>query len=221
MNYRSIPRISNSDLTEFKNHIFGYNKKKPVAAFAFGTALHELILEPHKVSELPGNIDLALVQKLALNAKNDKYLRWIVPFSRKEIIKLWEDPATGLALKSKLDIVHKGRIVVDIKSTSCKSLADFLKSSENYDYDRQAAFYLDAIGAKQFLFVAVQKVAPFHIWIVQYYEGGTFIAAGRKKYKTLLREWKRRIDSGQQFKPSTWCQNPENQEGIVNSITGL
>ena len=203
-NYRSLPRISNSDLTEFKNFIFGDTQAKPLKAFAFGTALHELVLEPATIVEVPDSVDLTLIQRLARIARNDKFLKWALRFSKKETVRLWQDPVTGLELKSKLDIIHKNRIVVDIKSTSCKSLAEFLKTCEQYDYDRQAAFYLDSIGARKFVFVAVQKVSPYHVWTIEHHSAGQFVETGRKKYKALLREWKRRADTGQPFTPSTW-----------------
>ena len=204
MNYRSIPRISNSDLTEFKDFIFGEVREKPVKAFAFGSALHELILEPQTILDLPDNVDLSLVQMLARVARNDRFLSWALRFSKKETVQLWSDPATGLALKSKLDIVHKARLVVDIKSTSCRSFADFMASCNRYDYDRQAAFYLDAIGGTRFAFVAVQKVKPYNVWTVEHHTAGSFIESGRKKYRKLLREWKNHELTGQPFTPSTW-----------------
>ncbi|GAA4461880.1 hypothetical protein GCM10023189_37890 [Nibrella saemangeumensis] len=209
MDYRSIPRISNSDLTEFKNVVFGYQAPKPVAAFAFGRALHELILEPHQLHDLPADVDFSLLQMLATTARKDRFLSWALRFSRKESVQIWEDPATGLPLKSKLDVVHKNRLIVDIKSTSCKSFADFQKSCERYDYDRQAAFYLDSIGAKKFVFVAVQKVMPHNVWVIEHHTQGQFAENGRKKYRALLREWKRRAELGSSFIPLAWTVEPE------------
>lgn len=204
MDYRSLPRISNSDLTEFKHFIFGEVQYKPVNAFAFGSALHELILEPHTICNIP-DVDLALVQHLASAARNNRFLSWMLQFSKKEVVVLWTDEATGLELKSKIDINHKGTIVADVKSTSCKSLADFLRSAEKYDYDRQAAFYLDAVGGKKFVFIVVQKKIPYNIWVIEYHTDSEFIRSGRKKYKALLREWLRRDVRGESFTPSSWA----------------
>ncbi len=212
MDYRSLPRISNSDLTEFRNHLFGYKPYKPVKAMQFGSALHELILErsgqqTETVADIADTSDRRLLHSLANQVHRDKFCRWALRFSRKEAVQLWHDPATGLALKSKLDIVYKNRLIVDIKSTSQKTYSDFLRSLRTYDYDRQAAFYLDSVGASRFLFVGVQKVKPYNIWIVEPSRG--FIEAGRKKYRALLREWKRRELAGQPFTPSSW--QSENQ----------
>lgn len=202
MDYRSMPRISNSDLTEFRNKLFGYLPKNTVKAFAFGSALHELILEPQRIPVLPDCVNVDLVYQLASQVRADKYCSWALQFSKKESVHLWSDPATGLPLKSKLDIVHKNRLVIDLKSTGQKDYAGFLRSLRTYDYDRQAAFYLDSIGAGRFVFIGVQKVKPFNIWIVEPSTG--FIETGRRKYQALLREWKRREEAGQPFTPSSW-----------------
>ncbi|MBO0950870.1 PD-(D/E)XK nuclease-like domain-containing protein [Fibrella forsythiae] len=204
MDYRSLPRISNSDLSELLADVKGEVKERPVKAFAFGSSLHELILEPHTIQDLPENVDLVLLQKLASVARADPFLSWALRFSKKETIRLWQDPITGLALKSKLDLIYKGRLIIDIKSTSCRTYADFLKSCETYEYDRQAAFYLDSIGGKKFVFIAIQKSKPFNVWMVEYHTNGSFIESGRKKYRRLLREWKHRELIGKPFIPSTW-----------------
>ncbi|GAB3715770.1 hypothetical protein GCM10027592_56470 [Spirosoma flavus] len=209
MDYRSLPRISNSDLSEFRDHIFGYRPYKPAKAMQFGSALHELILERpgqqiEPVPNVADTLDRKLLHNLANQVHRDKFCRWALRFSRKETVQLWEDAGTGLLLKSKLDVVHKNHLVIDFKSTSQPTFAGFLRSLTTYSYDRQAAFYLDSLGASRFVFVGVQKVKPFHIWTVEYRATGTFIETGRKKYRALLREWKRREEAGQSFIPSSW-----------------
>ena len=214
MDYRSLNRISNSDLTEFRDFVFGYKSYKPAKAMQFGSALHELILErsgqrlaAETLPDIGKTADQRLLYNLANQVHRDKFCRWALRFSQKEAVQLWTDPATGLPLKSKLDIVHRNRLIVDIKSTSQPTYADFLRSLRTYDYDRQAAFYLDSVGASRFMFVGVQKVKPYNIWIVEPPTG--FIEAGRKKYQALLREWKRRELAGQPFTPSSWSTENE------------
>lgn len=205
-----MPRISNSDLSELRNDVFGYTPRPTVAAFAFGTALHELVLEPRKLPDLPDCIDLDLVYDLAHRVRNDQFCKWALQFSRKELVQLWADPATGLPLKSKLDLVHRDRLIVDLKSTGQKDYAGFLRSLTQYDYDRQAAFYLDSLATgdksrsrPRFTFVGVQKCKPYNIWVVQ--PSTSFLEGGRKKYRALLREWKRRELAGRPFTPSSWA----------------
>ena len=205
MDYRSLPRISNSDLTAFRNHLFGYPDRKPIKAFAFGSALHELVLEPNTILQLPDqSLDLALIQQLARQVQCNRFCKWALQFSRKEVVQLWQCPITGLPLKSKLDIVHKKRIIVDIKSTSQRTEAGFRLSCYQYDYDRQAAFYLDSIGAKRFILIGVQKTSPFNLFHFDATAEPGFIDSGRKKYRALLREWKRQASDGRPFVPTSW-----------------
>ena len=189
--YRAIPRISNSDLSAMANKMFGVQTfGNPQKAFALGTAVHELILEPHVIQKLPENVDIALVQELAKTAWNTPKLKWALKFSQKEKIVFWQCPDTNLPLKSKLDIVYKNSTVYDIKTTSCATLNAFTKSADKYGYDRQAAFYLDSVGAKHFVFIVLCKTKKDTIFVITCEK--SFIEAGRKKYKRLLQTWKDR-----------------------------
>jgi hypothetical protein len=75
---------------------------------------------------------------------------------------LWTDPATGLECKCRPDW-HSAdrRIIADVKTTEDASPRGFAKSVANFRYHVQAAFYGDALGAEQFLFIAVEKRRPY------------------------------------------------------------
>ena len=77
--------------------------------------------------------------------------------------------------------------LIDFKTTSSPDLANFLTTIEKYDYDRQAALYLDVLGATRFLIIGVQKKAPHEVWRVELTATPHLIEQGRKKYSTLLR----------------------------------
>ena len=186
--YRAIPRISNSDLTTLHNRMFGIKHfGNPTKAFAFGTAVHELILEPHTILNLPEGVDIALVQEVARTARDTPSVKWALRFSKKEEIVLWDCPVTGLPLKCKLDMVYKNSTIYDIKTTTCRTVEAFEKSAEKYGYDRQAAFYLDSVGAKNFVFVVLSKTKKNGIFIIPCTK--EFIEQGRKKYKKLSKNW--------------------------------
>jgi hypothetical protein len=163
-NYRQIPAISNSDLTEFRNYLFGRPNFKPQKAFDFGSALHEMILEPKKLFQAPESVDMDLVQHLSQQVRTDKFCQWILQFGSKEQVHLFTDPSTELPCKTKLDLNHKNRLIVDLKTTSQTSYECFVKSCIDYEYDRQAAFYLDSIGAKRFVFVGIAEKST--AWVV-------------------------------------------------------
>jgi hypothetical protein len=195
--YRQLPRIANSDLSEFRDHLFGLKSFKPEKAFAFGSMLHELILEPKKQTQIPDDMDADLLYILREKVIKDRFCSWLRQFARKESVCLFTNPTTSLPCKSKLDLVYKNRLVVDLKTTSQRNYTSFVKSCNTYDYDRQAAYYLDGVGGKRFVFVGIQKVHPFDLFI--YEPSREFIEEGRNKYQCLLEAWK---EVG--FTPSSW-----------------
>jgi hypothetical protein len=195
--YRQIPAISNSDLTEFRNYLFGRPNSKPQKAFDFGTALHEMILEPKKLIQAPEHVDMDLVQHLNKQVRTDKFCQWILQFASKEQVHLFTDSSTVLPCKTKLDLNFKNRLIVDLKTTSQTNYERFVKSCLEYDYDRQAAFYMDSIGAKRFVFVGIAKKSPHGLYIFE--PNRDFIEGGRKKYKALLRKWKE-----YDYVPTSW-----------------
>lgn len=206
--YRAIPAYSNSDLSEFERQMFGKPQRNLVKAYAFGSALHEVILEPNTIHNLPENVDLELCQLLAKRVRQDKFTRWALQWSRKENIYLFTDPITGLPCKTKLDMNYKNRIVTDIKSTSQKDYASFLNSCFEYSYDRQAAHYINSVpGAKRFIFIGVQKVRPYDVFYFEATKYPGFVERGHKKAQALLREIQR---TG--WRPNNWTKT--NQDNV-------
>ena len=188
--YRRLPRVSNSDLTRLRDWLFGRERVLNTRAVTLGRAVHERVLEPHKSSELPKGVQAeqvdALSRRLQMHDAFQRYART----AEKECVKLFTDPDTGLDCKARLDLVYEKATVLDVKTTSCRTYSAFVQTCYEYDYDRQAAFYLDSVEGKDFIFVGVQKVEPFNIyWFDASTEAG-FIDYGRRKYKRLLHTWK-------------------------------
>lgn len=200
--YRRMRRVSNSDLTRLRDWLFGRERVLNARAVALGRAVHERVLEPHKSSELgpgvqPDHVD-ALSRRLQAHEPFQRYAL----AAEKECVKLFTDPDTGLDCKARLDLVYEKSTVLDVKTTSCRTYGAFVQTCHEYDYDRQAAFYLDSAGAREFIFVGVQKVEPFQIyWFDTRTEPG-FIDYGRRKYKRLLHTWKEL--SYDTFEGNTW-----------------
>ena len=81
-----------------------------------------------------------------------------------------------MGVKLRPDLLVRSRAgrqltLIDFKTTSSPDLPHFLTTIEKYDYDRQAALYLDVLGATRFLIIGVQKKAgPFRgndVWRVE------------------------------------------------------
>lgn len=104
---------------------------------------------------------------------------------RREASYTWTDPGTGLACKCRPDWHSEdGRIVVDVKTTRDASRAEFAKSIANLDYHVQAAWNQDALGAEQFLTIAVENVRPFAVAV--YPASGAMILAGQRRIEAAM-----------------------------------
>ena len=125
---------------------------------------------------------------LALNLR-DKLLRLdevksILDNSEKEVAKCWVDFNTMQNCIGKADIViDNGDMLVDIKTTS-KPVSEFRKSAYRYNYHRQAAFYLDGFGAKEFMFIVIETQEPYQVGVFRCSEN--FIDQGRQEYISLI-----------------------------------
>ena len=112
-----------------------------------------------------------------------------------EVPKLWTDLNTMSKCKGKADIVmNDGLTLVDIKTTG-KDVKDFERSAYNFDYHRQAAFYMDGFGAKEFVFVVIESNAPHQIGIFTCSE--EFIEKGRQEYIELLEQKQRYCETAE------------------------
>jgi exodeoxyribonuclease VIII len=104
---------------------------------------------------------------------------------RREASYTWEDPQTGLACKTRPDWHSEDRrIVVDVKTTRDASRVEFAKSVANLDYHVQAAWNQDALGAEQFITIAVENVRPFAVAV--YPASGAMIAAGQRRIEAAM-----------------------------------
>ncbi|GAB3890761.1 hypothetical protein GCM10028825_27910 [Spirosoma agri] len=232
--YRALPRVSNSDLTRLKEEQLGY-WSVPSARFipektkVFGRAFHQHLLEPETIgtvfeqflpdmvgpSQQSGHDLLAPAQTEQLTAlmrtiKQDTFCRRYLRLSERERVVLFTEPTTGIACKARLDMVYtspkrRNALIIDVKTTSARTQAQFLESCYTYDYDRQAAFYIDSLrnadardgglaeweSTRQFrfVFIGVMKQRPHRLFAVDATSIPGFIDYGRKKYRFWLRKW--------------------------------
>lgn len=97
----------------------------------------------------------------------------------------WVDPTTGLPCKCRPDWHSTGRsIVVDVKSTQDCSREAFAKGITNYGYHVQAAWNLDALGAEQFIWIAVESAPPYAVAV--YPASAGLLDAGRRRITSAM-----------------------------------
>ncbi|MEZ0542885.1 PD-(D/E)XK nuclease-like domain-containing protein [Fibrella arboris] len=238
LDYRVLPRISNSDLTRIKEEQSGYQFSDTRRTSSFGKSFHQHLLEPETIGtvleqllpdltndrltsgqfdKLDGGPTSGLMNAIRHDPFCRRYLRMAEQgdsgrstgqeraSAAQERIVLFTDPVTQLACKSRLDLVYtspkrQNALIFDFKTTSARTQAQFLQSCYDYDYDRQAAFYLDSLRyadghewatTKQFrfVFVGVMKEKPHRLFAVEATSLPGFVEYGRKKYRFWLKKW--------------------------------
>ncbi|AII53846.1 PD-(D/E)XK nuclease-like domain-containing protein [Hymenobacter sp. APR13] len=194
--HRALPFVSNTDLSNLKNEALGITRTGNPQALIFGSAFHEAVLEPHRYHAPQGlpPAQLRLLDNLAAAVRRQRYCRDLLYRGTAELTHTATHTETGLTVKIRPDLLlvtpRLGRrVLVDFKTTSCRDYAQFVATIEQYDYDRQAAFYTDVLQADRFLIVGVQKKAPHDIWLVELSADADTMAQGRKKYRRLLRAY--------------------------------
>ena len=99
----------------------------------------------------------------------------------------WTHRETGLPCKARCDYVVDD-MVIDLKTTGegGANPDKFTRSIVNFHYHLQAAHYLQATGAKRFVFIAVEKVFPYSVGIYQLSQN--FIEKGYELQEQTLQE---------------------------------
>ena len=112
----------------------------------------------------------------------------IGPGCQTELSIVWDDSATGLRCKARLDAYSPERNhIADLKSTD--DAGELPRAIDRYHYHRQAAMYSDGIEVltgqrPQFWIVAVETAEPFAVRSAPV--GLDTIEAGRQEYRRLL-----------------------------------
>lgn len=61
---------------------------------------------------------------------------------------------------------HGQRIMMDLKTTICSNLEEFVDSAIEYGYFRQGKTYSLAVGTKEYWIVGIQKEPPYRVFLV-------------------------------------------------------
>jgi len=80
----------------------------------------------------------------------------------------WDDVSTGLRCKCRPDwLSADGATIVDLKTCQDASPAGFAKAVAQWSYQVQAVHYLCGTLATRFVFVAVEKTAPYAVGVYE------------------------------------------------------
>jgi hypothetical protein len=189
--YRALPAIANSDLSRLRDALDGRPPRvdSGSGALSFGTAFHTALLEPDEYQAGQPGLNDTLIWWLVEGVKLNTELNRILENGLTERSAVFTEPITNTMCKLRADLVldQSGEpyTIVDFKTTMARDADHFRWQCSAYDYDRQAAFYTDALRAERFLLVGVQKVEPFGVFPLEV--PTDMLAEGRSKYLRLLR----------------------------------
>jgi len=113
---------------------------------------------------------------------------------RSELAGFAVDPDTGLLLKAKFDYAPAtGSVLFDLKTCQDASEREFKWSIKKYGYDVQAVHYLHVaklcgMDYEQFIFVAVEKSAPYGTNAIML--DSESLERAENKYRLLLEHFK-------------------------------
>tara|TARA_R110002153_G_scaffold59259_1_gene161936 strand:- start:2162 stop:2929 length:768 start_codon:yes stop_codon:yes gene_type:complete len=186
-------------------------KEKEPQPFRDGRLIHLLSLEPHRIEELtiiestkgskayklaveeqlPQTVytlaELNRCKKVADSVLNNKEFSGMVEDAEFEIPEIGN--YNGFPFRGKADILLNG-IVVDLKTTS--DINSFYESANTYNYDLQAALYLELFGAFEFRYVVVDK-KTLEVQVIQFDD--EFIQSGYNKLNIATENYQKYIDN--------------------------
>ena len=129
------------------------------------------------------------IQKMTSKLFGDNDAVQLLTNGLKEQIIAWKNEEYNVKCRGMLDVYRKDvGIIVDLKTTQDSSYYGFASSVRKFKYYKQAAFYMDAIGAEEFYIVAIEKNAPYSLNIIQI--GDDLLDKGREMYSRDLEIYK-------------------------------
>jgi len=113
----------------------------------------------------------------------------------------FDEPTTGAPCRCRTDWMTGDGVIVDLKTTTDASPKGFAKAVWKFRYHVQDAFYTDGVEAstgcrpKDFVFIAVEKTAPFGVGVYRLSEG--LREEGRELYLDNVKTWMECTERGE------------------------
>jgi exodeoxyribonuclease VIII len=110
-----------------------------------------------------------------------------------EVSVVWDDAATGVRCKARLDLPCVGiGVLADLKSTRSAARRAFRRSIRDYGYRLQLAFYMEGAAARGVAFdeaaiVAVESARPYGVQVFQMDQAD--LEYGRQQFRAVLPTW--------------------------------
>lgn len=168
--YEAYPGVSNSFMSTIYSVMHWGQPGLSVndSILLFGTLFHESVLEPDLFDNSSQGIEGEWLDRL--RGMRDATLE-VPEFARlladrySQIERQRFGVYRGHNAKCIVDLKNRD-VIVDLKSTSCRSRKNFISKMVEYGYHRQALMYRVMTGASEAIFLAVEKNYPFQTyWI--------------------------------------------------------
>jgi hypothetical protein len=162
-------------------------------ALDFGKQFHQAVLEPEKYSEAlktdPSyKKNEHKIKEMVKACMDNSFLCELLSApGYVEHNHFFKEERYGIDCKIKMDkFIKILRSILDLKSTSAKTLKEFMESIVKFGYHRQGAFYLDGTDATKFILIGVSKTFPHKTFTVILPYDHELIEQGRKEYEELI-----------------------------------
>ena len=204
------------------------SERKETPAKFFGTAIHACLLDPevfareyvvapssdkrskeykefevaNATKKLLSAGQMAAIEGIGRKVATHKSASTLLRAARKEHTLIWQDRGTGIWIKIRPDCVctdFDTGICLDLKSTEDAQCAAFQRSCVSYDYDLQAAVYLEGLRVVfgrdfDFSFLAFEKEEPYGVAL--YGAPEAMIGRGQRRFREALAKLKMCRETG-------------------------
>lgn len=208
--YAQSEYISNSDLSALRDLFTLRVKPKNLRAiYDFGNLVDAMLTEPMLIKKgkklalwLSDGTEAVFTQKQYDTAQNmvrdaiaNQHVSILIRSMEFQVVEyrnafaIASDKAEfTLPVRCKLDIRNKSlRMGGDFKSTAAATNKAFLQSLDYFDYDRQAAWYMDICGLDYFWWVGIRKTpnkkGTHNVYPHVIERGAPLYESGRRKYQ--------------------------------------
>jgi hypothetical protein len=190
-------------LSRLKSELYAREMYDPTNAFRFGNLIDAMITEPKHVDFFQRTLgeyqftkdDFEKAERMKAAFYADKFCREIAEKAeaQKVMVKHREFDYDGFEFE--LDTRCKWDIWRpdwgwggDIKSTSATTQAGFENAARHFDYDRQAAWYMDIAGSDLNVIIGISKV-NFKVFKISINRQSRWYLDGFNKYNFLSFKW--------------------------------
>ena len=136
-----------------------------------GKEIWEKFISEHDKNQILTQTDSDTIECMSQSLNKNKSIINLFQNGQPESIVCFEDEVTGMKCKCMIDYIimsDVNKIIIDLKTTNDAS-NNFINSIFKFKYHKQAAFYMDAVGAEKYYIVAIEKSAP---WAINVFELG-------------------------------------------------